>query len=927
MNQSMSQCDLLDLASIAKVQADGFLVCTHVQKDSLRMRIRNVSSNIGHASFSKLAVRHDPRLFIGSCVPDCFSDLVAQKMSALFQQYLGKKNDKYMRCSFACDISNKEYFMTLIRSREGLIFEIISDDQPSTLDTLSKMTARTESTALFETACSTVTDVAAYDRAMVYQFQEDLSGKVVYEWIRPARRATTDPYLNMYFPASDIPLPARQMFMIRPLRVIFDNDKDPVDVIGHQRDEDIDLSNCALRANHPVHTSYMKNMGVRSSMSIAIVMENELWGLISFQTFSEAVFPRGRDVTFFENLGIHVSTCLSGIQRADSEERRVALSSVIDKGFCTDDASAFFADNALDFLRVMEADSFCIRHVEKIQSFGNADLVLTTDAMENVSRDGVGKDWFIGELRQPSRGFLCAVVHQDLVLVFIRKSKCSDKMWGGDPSHVKIMRPDGVPGPRGSFERYVQSGVDSLNKWNKRDQELATHMSSRLKPLSAKFKFFADKSDRLVQAGQVGYTTLPKRRVLDTTLISHLSHELNTPIHGLSSTLTLLLEDFDMTPSDMREHLLHGLQCIKLVSKAVEGVLAIASGGELSKSSRPDNLEQICLGDFIGKLEKEFDDFTVAINVGKDQGNLVLKSTMLYDTLRAIIQNSVSLGAGSTHMSVSCCSTHREATMAWKDETRAYSHRNIRNAEDTTDISESDTWFTFSVIDSSCGIHRDMLDNVMAYGDHRGTATTAITNSHQGVGLDVYRCISNIFEMNGSIGIASTVSKGTVISVMLPVHATVPKASSPINLSTEDMGTFMVVDDNTVNRKLAARLVRVACTKTLGVAPVIKEFADGRVCLDEVKRMRDNGERVMGILMDHNMPVMSGKEATSRIRETEEYDGLEKVPIFGFTADSTESTRDELIKSGMDDVLSKPLSMKKLEATCLSMMSLMLKKA
>lgn len=69
------------------------------------------------------------------------------------------------------------------------------------------------------------------------------------------------------------------------------------------------------------------------------------------------------------------------------------------------------------------------------------------------------------------------------------------------------------------------------------------------------------------------------------------------------------------------------------------------------------------------------------------------------------------------------------------------------------------------------------------------------------------------------------------------------------------------------------------------------------------------------------MPVMSGKEATRHIRDNEAREGLPKIPIFGFTADSTDSTRQELMSSGMDDVLPKPMSMKILEEACLKMMS------
>lgn len=216
-----------------------------------------------------------------------------------------------------------------------------------------------------------------------------------------------------------------------------------------------------------------------------------------------------------------------------------------------------------------------------------------------------------------------------------------------------------------------------------------------------------------------------------------------------------------------------------------------------------------------------------------------------------------------------------------------------------------------------------MLDNVLAYKDDINTSTT-LTNSHQGVGVDIYQCVSNIiFGMNGSVAIASTVSEGKIVSTMIlcKVASNVGEGvNAHDGVNHAEVGVFFVVDDNKVNRKLAARLVKVAFRKATGLTPLVKEFADGRLCVEEIKRVLARREKNVGILMDHHMPVMSGKEATKVIRDIEAREGLEKIPISGFTADSTDTTKKELLKSGMDDVLPKPLPRKFLEETCSKMM-------
>lgn len=179
--------------------------------------------------------------------------------------------------------------------------------------------------------------------------------------------------------------------------------------------------------------------------------------------------------------------------------------------------------------------------------------------------------------------------------------------------------------------------------------------------------------------------------------------------------------------------------------------------------------------------------------------------------------------------------------------------------------------------------------------------------------------------MNGSVCIASTVSEGTVMSLMLPAARgqRVELSEHNIQIESGDVGTFLVVDDNSINRKLAARMVTVAFTKKVGVAPVIKEFSDGRMCVHETERMIANGEKILGILLDHHMPVMTGKETASVIRRIESEGGRSgnAIPIYGFTADMTEQTKKELLGAGMDDVLPKPLPMPLLEETCLKINS------
>ncbi|MDZ4789972.1 MAG: GAF domain-containing protein [Hyphomicrobiales bacterium] len=151
-----------------------------------------------------------------------------------------------------------------------------------------------------------------YDRVMIYRFQHDGAGEVVAE----ARRADLEPFLDLRYPASDIPKQARELYKKSLIRVIGDVDAACVPVLP-QRDvngQALDLSFSSLRAVSPIHIEYLKNMGVSASMSISIIVGGELWGLIVCHHRSAKVVPADVRVAA-ELFGQFFSVQLEGMER------------------------------------------------------------------------------------------------------------------------------------------------------------------------------------------------------------------------------------------------------------------------------------------------------------------------------------------------------------------------------------------------------------------------------------------------------------------------------------------------------------------------------------------------------------------------------------------------------------------------------------
>src|SRR5690606_11797211 len=110
-----------------------------------------------------------------------------------------------------------------------------------------------------------VRQLTGFDRIMVYRFDDEWNGEVVAEH----RRASLDPFLGLRYPASDIPAPARALYLRNRTRLIPDAKHEPVPLVtssARAASNPLDLSDSSLRAVSPVHLEYLANMGVAASM-------------------------------------------------------------------------------------------------------------------------------------------------------------------------------------------------------------------------------------------------------------------------------------------------------------------------------------------------------------------------------------------------------------------------------------------------------------------------------------------------------------------------------------------------------------------------------------------------------------------------------------------------------------------------------------
>ncbi len=175
---------------------------------------------------------------------------------------------------------------------------------------------------LYDITARAVRELTGFDRVMVYRYDADYNGEVVAE----AKRDDLNAFLGLHYPASDIPAQARALYEKNWLRIIDDVNYAPAPILPVENPvtgRPIDLTHATLRSVSPIHIEYLKNMGVSASMSISLMRDGRLWGLIACHHYAGPHLPPYGVRAAAEFLGSTLSLRL--VDRVEDDELRTRL--------------------------------------------------------------------------------------------------------------------------------------------------------------------------------------------------------------------------------------------------------------------------------------------------------------------------------------------------------------------------------------------------------------------------------------------------------------------------------------------------------------------------------------------------------------------------------------------------------------------------
>ena len=467
-----------------------------------------------------------------------------------------------------------------------------------------------------------VRKITGVDRVLIYRFDEGWHGTVVAE----DRNDVLPSYLGLKFPASDIPEQARALYRANRLRLIPDSNYCPVLIVPAMAPggRPLDLSFSTLRSVSPVHVEYMRNMGTGASMSISILRDGELWGLVACHNQAPLLVPfEVRTACDFlgQVLSIQVDIKSQKAEFDHRTDRQVAVSRLL---IAMSEANGFVegllkhSETLLDVAQaqgaaiLFDGNQFRVgstpepEEVDAIADWLDTESrgdVFATDSLAEVmpnAGDDAFKDWGSGLL-----AVSISQLHRGYILWF-RPEVLKTVSWGGDPRKPAPSE-DGRIHPRRSFEVWKETVRLKSTPWRSSEVEAADDLRKAILEIVLR---------RAEERAQLSAELERSNKELEAFSYS-VSHDLRAPFRHIVGYAELLREEEDARISpEGRRYLETIIESAQFAGTLVDNLLAFSRMGRSSIHPVPINMQSVTR-DVVQEIQAEVGARSIEWKIGE----------------------------------------------------------------------------------------------------------------------------------------------------------------------------------------------------------------------------------------------------------------------------------------------------------------------
>ncbi len=721
--------------------------------------------------------------------------------------------------------------------------------------------------------------ITQYDRVMIYRFEPDGSGVVIAE---DKDEKVKESFLDLHYPASDIPKQARKLYSENWLRLIVDFNYQPVEIIP--RDNPLtglptDLSFAFLRSISPIHVEYTQNMGVMASLAISLLDDKKLWGLIVCHHYS-AKNVEYKIRNYCELLGQFLSLELVNYQERETEKNQEKIQIIQNQikqkiDLKKSSIQAVFKQPSLDILELVNAQGAAIYFKEEITLLGQTPSLEAVEMLIAWFLSSNQEEIFftnsLCQIYSPAQQFkaqasgLLAIsvsLNQTSYNIFwFRPELIHTVNWGGDPYKPVIVSDDGNLrlSPRRSFELWKETVSQKSLPWQQVEIDTAGQLRNTL--LLAALDFSQTALQQTAERAEIA-------NLAKSEFLSRVSHELRTPLNAIlgysqlmnrNSSLSAQQQDYIKIINSSGEHLLELINDVLEMSK-------IEAGQQVFNQNSFDLFE------LLSSLEKSFQ----------------LKAS--YKKLELIFEHAPDV----PQFVVTDENKLRQVLLNLLD--NAIKFTETGNVTVRVNYQKVDSKILFAVSDTGPGMTESELKVLF----DPFVQTQAGIKSMQGTGLGL--SISQQFIQlmgEGELTVSSIMGSGSTFKFDIVVQLADPSEIDFLNSNKQVISLeanqphyrILIAEDVENNRRLLVELLSE-------VGFEVQTAENGIEAITLWQQWKPDL-----ILMDILMPIMNGSEATQQIKATPQG---QKTVIIAITANAFSDDKVEALKVGCDDFITKP---------------------